>query len=65
LRPSLWVETIRSIGDNTGSMALKGANPQHDGRSARTAGRCIAPGISSGVLPVAGSENIVSALASV
>jgi aryl-alcohol dehydrogenase-like predicted oxidoreductase len=25
------VETIRSIGDNTGSMALKGANPQHDG----------------------------------
>jgi aryl-alcohol dehydrogenase-like predicted oxidoreductase len=33
------VETIRSIGDNTGSMALKDANPQHDGRSARTAGR--------------------------
>ena len=25
------VETIRSIGDNRGSMALKGANPQHDG----------------------------------
>jgi aryl-alcohol dehydrogenase-like predicted oxidoreductase len=25
------VKTIRSIGDNTGSMALKGANPQHDG----------------------------------
>jgi aryl-alcohol dehydrogenase-like predicted oxidoreductase len=25
------VEAIRAIGDNTGSMALKGANPQHDG----------------------------------
>ena len=25
------VEKIRSIGDNTGSMALKGANPQHEG----------------------------------
>jgi aryl-alcohol dehydrogenase-like predicted oxidoreductase len=25
------VDTIGSIGDNTGSMALKGANPQHDG----------------------------------
>jgi len=25
------VATIGSIGDNTGSMALKGANPQHDG----------------------------------
>jgi aryl-alcohol dehydrogenase-like predicted oxidoreductase len=25
------VEAIRNIGDNTGSMALKGANPQHDG----------------------------------
>ncbi len=25
------VEEIRAIGDNTGSMALKGANPQHEG----------------------------------
>ncbi len=25
------VETIRSIGDNTGSMVLKGANPEHEG----------------------------------
>jgi aryl-alcohol dehydrogenase-like predicted oxidoreductase len=25
------VEAIRAIGDNTGCMALKGANPQHDG----------------------------------
>jgi aryl-alcohol dehydrogenase-like predicted oxidoreductase len=25
------VETVRSLGDNTGCMALKGASPQHDG----------------------------------
>jgi aryl-alcohol dehydrogenase-like predicted oxidoreductase len=25
------IETIRSLGDNTGCMALKGASPQHDG----------------------------------
>ena len=28
---SLDVERIRSIGDNTGSMALKGASPEHEG----------------------------------
>jgi hypothetical protein len=25
------VEQIRAVGDNTGSMALKGATPDHDG----------------------------------
>jgi aryl-alcohol dehydrogenase-like predicted oxidoreductase len=33
LRPD-HVATIRAIGDNTGSMRLKGANPEHDGPDA-------------------------------
>ena len=32
------VDEIRSIGDNTGCMALKGASPNTRARSARTAG---------------------------
>ncbi len=32
------VDELRAIGDNTGSMTLKGANPDHEGRRARTAG---------------------------
>ena len=33
------VEELRAIGDNTGSMVLKGASPDHDGPASRTAGR--------------------------
>ena len=47
---SLEVEQIRAIGDNTGSMALKGASPEHEGDGAarplaaeRRAGRRRSP----------------------
>ena len=33
------VEELRAIGDNTGSMVLKGASPDHDGPASRTGGR--------------------------